>query len=61
MKKIKCIYDVIVEHLKEVGKVVLQGNENVSALIANLEKMGYYTHYEETDREYLVLDCQEIQ
>lgn len=56
----RCIYDVIVEHLQEEGKVALQGNENVTALIANLEEMGYYTHYEETDREYLILDYKVI-
>ena len=52
-------YDVIIEHLQEAGKVVLQGNENVPQLISYLEEKGYYTHREETDKEYLVLDAKE--
>lgn len=50
-------YDVIIEHLQEMGKVAVEGDSDM--IKAELLKRGYDTHFKSTDREYLVLDKKE--
>lgn len=46
--------DLIVEHLQEMGKVVVNGFDNISELKAELSKRGIETKFESSDRDYLV-------
>lgn len=47
--------ELIIEHLQETGKVIVQ--DSLSYGIQNiLIERGYKTHFESTDREYIVWD-----
>ncbi|MDP4267037.1 MAG: hypothetical protein Q8880_06350 [Bacteroidota bacterium] len=46
---------IYIEHLQEMGRVALQGNENIRKLKKELLGAGYRTKFESTDRDYLVL------
>jgi len=46
----------VIEHLQEIGKVVVNGVENVVSLQEELRQKGYNTTFVSTDNDYLVIE-----
>ncbi|MGE5327990.1 MAG: hypothetical protein ACM3KR_00580 [Deltaproteobacteria bacterium] len=47
--------ETTIEHLQEMGKVVVNDTKNINELQYELQKRGYITEYKSTDRDYLIL------
>ena len=48
--------EVVIEHLQEIGKVVVNGIDNIAGLQEELRQKGYNTKLISTDNDYLVIE-----